>query len=167
MIRVFLIVVFLGIFNLAGAQETKSKRAERKNARNIERLVNYNTLGAHIESRRFILEIENLIYPSGFVQPKNLLHNYISIDSTICVWQSGTNDIPTDLFSLVSKAQGSVDGWKLKRDDMRYRYFLEFRMFTDNGLYRVTVDFNQDRTFSGTINGIRDTFVFDGTFVKK
>ena len=166
MIRIFLVVVCLGVFYVGNSQDIKSSRKARKEVRKNEMILNYDAFGASIESKKFLLEIENIQYHGHTEKKMNPMENFIKIDSSSCVWRSESDDIPTDLMKKVSKVVGSIDGWKLEKNIKHLEYFLQFRMFTDNGLYRVTVNFYPDKTFSGTINGIRDTFNFYGRFVK-
>ena len=164
--KILLVLISFGIFASGLAQKSKSDRQVRKEARDKELLENFSAMGAAIDSRNFVLEIENIYLTSTERKKVNPMLNFILVDTTSCVWQSESSDIPTDLFKTVSKVEGSVDGWKLDKDVKHLRYFLQFKMFTDYGLYRVTVTFNPDKTISGNINGIRNNFNFYGYFIK-
>ena len=167
MIRIILLLVCLGIFYPASSQEVKPSRKTRKEIRRNEELQKYHTLGAILGSRRFLLEIESIQYQSRTMKKSNPMENIIMIDSLSCTWHSESNDIPTDLFSTVSKAQGSIDDWILKNNLKHLDYFLKFKMFTDNGLFRVSVTLYPDRTFSGNISGSRDDFIIYGRIFKQ
>ena len=166
MVRIFLVLVCLGVFYVGNSQDIKSGRKARKELRRNEKILNYSAFGASIESKRFLLEIDNIQSHTNNKKKMNPMLNFIKIDSSSCVWRSESNDIPTDLMKTVSKVEGSIDDWKLEKDIKHLGYFLQFKMFTDNGLFHVTVYFYPDKTFSGTINGVRDTFNFYGRFIK-
>jgi hypothetical protein len=38
-------------------------------------------------------------------------------------------------------------------------------MFTDNGIYYVSLTINSDKTISGKVDGVRDSFAFMGRIV--
>lgn len=165
--KIFLIAGCFFISCIGNSQDIKSERKTRKEVREAEMIVKYKALGASLETKEFVLEMEYILNGAGNRKKLNEMLNYIMIDSSTCVWQSESTDIFTDLFRDVSKVEGSIDGWKLIKDIKHLSYFLQFRMFTDNGLYHVTTSINSDKTISGTIRGIRDSFTFYGRIVIK
>jgi uncharacterized protein (DUF2225 family) len=44
--------------------------------------------------------------------------------------------------------EGTIHGWKLEKDEKHKQYNLEFKMFTDNGVFHVTLYMYPDKTFS-------------------
>jgi len=147
------------------SQNGKSERNARKEAKDAVLSANYKALGASLMKQKFTLEMEYILVGSGNSKKLNMMLNYIMIDSSKCYWQSDAQDIPTDLFKKVSKVEGSIDGWKLINDDKHKSYFLEFKMFTDNGLFYVTASIHSDKTVSGNISGTRDRFTYSGRIV--
>jgi hypothetical protein len=160
-----LLLLFFGLNHPVISQDAKQSRKARQEAAKNRQIQMYNKVGAMIESRDFVLEIENIYYPASGRKMINPMVNCIIIDTTSCFWLSENADIPNDLFKKVNKAEGTVDGWKLSKDSKHLRYSLQFRMFTDNGLFRVFAYFHPDRTFTGNINGVRDNFQIDGRIV--
>lgn len=163
--RIILLILCLGIAYAGNSQDAKSDRKARKEARDAEMAMRYKEVGAALDSRRFVIEMEYLLNESGNSKKVNQMLNYIWIDSSKCSWQSDGTDINTDLFKKVSKVEGTVDGWKLAQETKQSRYFLQFKMFTDNGVYHVTASINSDKTASGTISGIRDNLTYSGRIV--
>jgi hypothetical protein len=163
--RIIILIVCFGISLTGNSQDVKSERNARKEAKEAVISANYKALGASLAKKKFSLEMEYILVGSGNSKKMNQMLNYIMIDSSKCYWQSDSQDIPTDLFKKVSKVEGSIDGWKLINDDKHKRYFIEFKMFTDNGLFYVTASIHSDKSISGDINGTRDRFTYSGRIV--
>ncbi|MCX6333391.1 MAG: DUF4251 domain-containing protein [Bacteroidia bacterium] len=144
--RIIFLIVCIGISCIGNSQDIKSERKARKDLREAEMLRNYNALGASVERKNFVIEMEYILDDSGNRKKLNQMLNYILIDSTSCVWQSESSDINTDLFKTVSKVEGTIDTWKLAKNNKHSSYFLQFKMFTDNGLYHLTMSINSDKT---------------------
>jgi hypothetical protein len=92
----------------------------------------------------------------------NPMLNTIKVDTSSCVFQSEFTNIVSDLNRVVSKVEGSIDGWKLVKDIKHLGYYLQFRMFTDNGLYYVSMSINSDKTTSGNLTSKGTNFAFYG-----
>jgi len=163
--RYFLILGLSWISIIGNSQVIKSNQKERKELREAEMMMNYKAIGASLEAKKFLLEMEYILEESGTSKKLNRVLNYIMIDTSRCVWQNEFTDINTDLFRKVSKVEGSIDGWKLVKDNKRSYYFLQFKMFTDNGIFYISLSINSDKTISGKIDGVRDSFAFMGRIV--
>ena len=163
--RIFILILCCGISLTGNSQAVKSERNARKEAKEAVIAANYKALGASLVKKKFSLEMEYILVGSGNSKKLNMMLNYIMVDSLKCYWQSDSQDIPTDLFRTVSKVEGSIDGWKLINNDKHKSYFLEFKMFTDNGLFYVTASIQSDKTVTGNINGTRDRFTYSGRIV--
>lgn len=163
--RKVLLIICCGMSLICNSQDIKSARKAQKEAREAEMILNYKAIGISLEARKFLLEMEYILEESGASKKLNRVLNYIMINSSSCTWQSDFTDISTDLFKKVSKVEGSIDGWKLAKDDKRSYYFLQFKMFTDNGIYYVSLSINSDKTISGKVDGVRDSLAFMGRIV--
>ena len=163
--RIILLLICFEIYNIGNSQDINSERKARKEAKEADIIATNKALGASLEAKNFLLEMEYILDASGNNKKLNQMLNYIMIDSTSCVWQSESAEIFTDLFRYVLKAEGRIDGWKLEGNNNHTSYFLQFKMFTDNGLYHVTSSINNDKTASGTISGVRDSFTYSGRIV--
>ena len=163
--RIIVLLICLGITCFASSQDNRSERKARKEERKAEMISDYTALGISLEKKKFVVEMEYLLNESGNTKRLNQLLNFIMVDSSTCVWESELTDIFTDLMKNVSRVEGIIDDWKMVNDIKRLRYFLQFKMFTDNGLYHVTVSINPDKTVSGTITAIRDRLNFSGRIV--
>jgi hypothetical protein len=165
MSRIILLFLCLGIAYAGNSQDVKSERKARKELRDFERMADYKALGASIEAKNFVIEMEYILTESGNSKKVNQIFNYIMIDSSSCFWQSESSDINTDLFKTVSKVEGTTDGWKLEKDNKHLKYFLQFKMFTDYGIYNVIASITSDKSVSGNVSGIRNRFNFSGRIV--
>lgn len=163
--KLFLLFFCLGFFCTINSQEAISEKQARKEAKQAEMLANFNKMGSSFDSKHFVIEMEYILDASGNNKKLNQLLNYISIDSSKCFWASESSDINTDLFKTVSKVEGHIDGWKLEKNEKKSSFYLQFKMFTDYGLFYVTASVNSDKTCSGNISGVRDTFTYSGRIV--
>jgi hypothetical protein len=162
----FFLILGLSSISIIGiSQETKLPKKERKDARKAEMFKSYQGLGVSLEMKRFVLEMD---YQTNQNQNKtrlNPMSNFIMVDTSSCVFQNESTNIISDLDKVVSKVEGSIDGWKLAKDIKHLSYYLQFRMFTDNGLYYVSMSINYDKSVSGSLTSKGTVFGFYGRIV--
>lgn len=163
-IIIFLILGLNCISIIGNPQDLKLNKKEKKEVRKAERLKDYEALGTLLERRKFLLEMDYQLYGQNKTRLNPML-NTIKVDTSSCVFQSEFTNIVSDLNRVVSKAEGSIDGWKLVKDIKHLGYYLQFRMFTDNGLYYVSVSINSDMTTSGNLTSKGTNFAFYGRIV--
>ena len=163
--RIFFLLFCLVFTSMVIAQESKSEKQLRKEKRDAELRANYLEIGAAIDRRSFVIEMEYLLDASGNNKKLNMVLNFISVEKEKCFWASESSDINTDLFKTVAKVEGTIDGWKLERNDKKQNYYLQFKMFTDFGIFYVTSSVMADKTVSGNISGVRDSFTYSGRII--
>jgi hypothetical protein len=164
--RVLIVLLTCLVLSIPGySQKPRSDIKKNRELKLLEKKKGYNALGTALEKRKFILEMEYILNESGTRKRMNQMLTYIMIDSTRCVWESEYSDIFTDLMKTVTKAEGRVDDWKMTKDSGHLSYFLQFKMFTDNGLFYVTTTINSNYLINGTISGTRDRLTFYGRVV--
>jgi hypothetical protein len=160
----FLTFVFCWISYVANSQDLKSTKTTRKEARKVERAIDYQGLGVSLERRRFVIEMEYQLNLNQNQTRLNPMLNFIMVDSSSCVLES-ESDIFSAFFRGVSKVEGSIDSWKLVKNNKNLSYYIQFIMFTDNGRYQVSITINSDKSASGNLNISDTNFSFYGQIV--
>ncbi len=160
-------VLFIFLFILSGitsAQDNKSDRFDRREARKAERELAYRDLGKLLEGKKFTLKLEQKIGDENMDINSQL--NYLKIDSMTCYFQTEHK-----YFLLMRQVQGNViegkiDQWKLVKKDKNYGYHLQFKIITWIGLFNVFMMIESDKTASGSIILKENTFNFQGHITK-
>jgi hypothetical protein len=160
----FLTIGLFWIFYNSNAQESKLTRQEHKETRRAELQANFKQLDTLLESRSFVLEADYLQnrYGDRIVVPQML--NFIKVDSTYVVLQTGSNSRFGYNGVGGVTAEGKADGWKLIKDFKRLSYNLRFSVFTDIGVYDVTIWISASKQARATITGLGPGYLtFDGS----
>jgi hypothetical protein len=162
-----ILVFFLGITMISGysySQDLKTDKQARKNARKLERELDFHNLGSLLESRKFVLKIEQDTN-DGNLQLNSQL-NYLKIDSLISYFQTEhkysflLRQVPDQII------EGKVERWNLVKDNKHFSYHLDFKMSTWFGLFTVFMIIESDKITSGSIILKEDTFSFYGHIAK-
>ncbi len=136
------------------SQEVKLTRQERKEARKAELFANFHILDSLFESKSFVLEADYLENKYGDQIPVSSMVNFIMVNSTNGVLQTGnTSSIGYNGLGGVT-AEGSIGTWKLNRDYKNLNFTLRFSILTDIGSYDVLMTVNAGNYARATITGI-------------
>jgi hypothetical protein len=159
----FLTIGLFWISYNSNAQDIKLTRQEQKEARRAEMQANFNLLDTLLENRSFVLEADYLQnrYGDRIVVPQML--NFIKVDSTYVVLQTGSNSrLGYNGVGGVT-AEGKADGWKLIKNYKNLSYNLRFNVFTDIGSYDVIIWISASKQARATITGLGPgNLTFDG-----
>lgn len=162
----YLTFVFCLISYGANSQNLKSTKTTRIEAKKIERNQNYQDLVTSLESRRFMIGMENQLTQIGNRTGLSPVLNYIMVDSSSCVWQSEFDDIISAYDDkVISKVEGRIESWKLVKVSKNLSCNMRFIMVTNNGPYQVFVTINSDKTASGNLSSAKTNFSFYGKIV--
>jgi hypothetical protein len=159
----FLTIGLLWISNNSNAQDVKLTRQEQKEARRAVLLANFNLLDTLIENKSFVLEAYYLQNRFGdrIIVPQML--NFIKVDSTNVILQTGSYSMFGYNGVGGVTAEGKADSWKLIRNFKSLSYNLRFNVFTDIGIYDVTIWISADKKARATITGLGPGYLtFDG-----
>lgn len=147
----------------ATSQDVKLSRQERKEVRKAQLAANYSILDSLLSSRRFVLEADNLQnrYGDRAVVISNL--NFIKVDRSIGVLQTGSNNGQGYNNMGGVTAEGTIDSWKIFKDPRRMVYRVQFSLATNIGHYDVIMVVSADNRAAATISGMwSDKLTWDG-----
>jgi hypothetical protein len=154
MMSLFLVFGFFWISTNSNSQDTKLSRQELKEVRKAQMAENFNILDSLLHARSFVLEADFLQdkYGERVLVLSNL--NFIKVDKTNGVLQTGA---PAGRgYNGVGgvTAEGSIGKWKINKDPKRLSYTLFFSLLTNIGNYDVFMTVSSDNRASATITGL-------------
>ena len=170
-----LVVTIIAMFLAASisGQEIKKDTLSRKQARQIKKQqrdaelkIQYDSISQVIDSRQFVLEANFLSNNTGrrvFVL-SNL--NFIKIDTTYSVIQIGSNrGLGYNGVGGIT-AEGRITGWKLEKNDKKKSIYISMNVMTNIGIYDVFMDISADGNAIATVSGLRaGRLQYDGKIV--
>lgn len=161
--RVILLLGLIFISCSSYSQDVKPSRQEQKAAKRDRQYYNFQVLDTMIQNKNFILEADYLENEFGTRRQVQSNVNFIKIDSTEAVLQTGNT---TGMgFNGVggATAQGTIQGLKIDKNLKNLSFFLRFTVVTDIGIYDVAMTVNSDRYARATISGLsRGKLVYVG-----
>ncbi len=152
--RVILLLGLIFISYSSYSQDIKLSRKEQKDAKRDKAYYNFQVLDTMIQNRNFILEADYLENEFGNRRPVLSNVNFIKIDSTEAVLQTGNS---TGMgFNGVggATAQGTIQGLKIDKNLKNLSFYLRFTVMTNIGIYDVTMTVYSDRYARATITGL-------------
>lgn len=136
------------------SQEANLTRQERKELRKAELQANFHILDSLFQSKSFVLEADFLQTKYGDQIPVSSMLNFIMVNSTSGVLQTGNNSaIGYNGLGGVT-AEGSIGKWQLDRDYKNLNFTLRFSILTDIGSYDVLMTVNAGNYARATITGL-------------
>jgi hypothetical protein len=136
------------------SQEIKMSRQEKKEARKAEQEANYEALNRILNTRNFVLEADYLENRFGDRISVTSTINFISVDSTKGVLQTGSNT-RTDYNGVGGvTAEGTLSSWKVERDYKNLSYSVRFSLLTNLGIYDISMTVGSDFRASAVITGL-------------
>jgi len=153
--RILLIAAGILLLTLNGySQDAKEMRKERKEERKAALLSNFSALDTVLNAKRFVLEADFLINTYGERVHVPSTINFIRVDSTKAVLQTGSNvRFGYNGVGGVT-AEGSIGGWKLDKNFKNLSYTLRFNVTTQIGSYDVLMTVSSDNRCLATITGL-------------
>jgi hypothetical protein len=153
-LSLFLVIGFLGISINGFSQNQKLSRQERKEARKAQSVANYYVLDTLLDSKTFVLEADFLQnkYGDRIPVPSNL--NFIKVNNTEGILQTGSN-FATGYNGVGGvTAEGSIGSWGITKDPKRLSYSVHFSMLTNIGNYDIFMTVNSGNQAVATITGL-------------
>jgi hypothetical protein len=153
-ISLFLILGLSWICLNSNAQNTKLSRQERKEVRKAQLAANYSILDSLLNAKSFVLEADYLQNKYGDRVPVVSSLNFIKVDGSYGVLQTGSNT--TIGYNGVGgvTAEGNIGSWEITRDPKKQIYWLRFSIMTNIGHYDIFMNVNSDNNASATISGL-------------
>jgi hypothetical protein len=154
-----LAVFLMSMFPLTGtsqdySRDTKISRKEKKETRKAELYANYRAIDSLLKKKTFVLEAYTLRDKYGDNVPVNNNLNFIRVNGSNVVLQTGT---PSGMgYNGVGgvTAEGSISNWKVVADEKRLNHSVSFNTTTGVGIYDVMMTIAADATASATITGM-------------
>jgi len=154
--------LFLITYNSYG-QDKKLARLEHKEARRAELLANFQVLDTLLEGKAFVLKADFLQNQYGDRIDVTPVLNFIRVDSTDAVLQTGSNYRYGYNGVGGVTAEGRISSWKLIKDIRNLSFNIRFSIITNIGVYDVFMTLNADNNARATITGLRrGMLTYDG-----
>jgi hypothetical protein len=152
--NLFLVAVLLTSSVLVNAQDIKLSRRERKEVEKANLEWNFHILDSLLNAKSFVLEADYLQDKYGMRVPVLQSLNFIKVNATNGVLQTGNNySMGLNGVGGVT-AEGSLGSWKISKDFKRMSYVVQFYISTNIGHYDVTLNVNAANNAQATITGL-------------
>ena len=155
------------LISIAGnSQDNNLSKEDKKIAKRDRDYYNFQVVDSMVKNKSFVLEADYLENQYGVKRPVTSLLNFIELDSTNAVLQTGSNVAIgyNDVGGVT--AEGRIQGLKISKDIKNLTFFLRFTVLTNIGIYDVTMTIYSDKYAQAEITGLsRGKLVYDGHIV--
>ncbi len=154
MTALFLVLGLLLISSYSNAQDIKLTRKERKEVRKAQMNVNFHILDSLLNERNFVLEADFLEDKYGMRLPVMSNVNFIKVNQSNSVLQTGT--VSGFGYNGVGgvTAEGRIGSWDINKNVKDLSYTLRFSVLTQIGSYDVILTVNSENNASATVTGL-------------
>lgn len=154
MVSLFWILGFFWISLNSNSQDVKLSRQERKEVRKAQMAANFYILDSLLNAKSFVLEADYLQNKYGDRVPVVSSLNFIKVDESNGVLQTGSNSgMGYNNVGGVT-AEGTIGAWKIYKDFKKLSYTLQFSLLTNIGHYDISMTVTSDNHASATITGL-------------
>ncbi len=155
--NLFLLAVLLLISATGYSQnygDRKLSRQERKELREAELAANFNFINDVLASRRFVVEADYLENKYGNKVPVSPTINFIMVNATEGVLQTGSNfRVGYNGVGGVT-AEGSIGDFEFSSNMKNLSYTVKFDILTNLGSYDIIMNIYSDFRVRATISGV-------------
>jgi hypothetical protein len=154
MVSLFWILGFFWISVNSNSQDSKLSRHEKKEVEKARMALNFNILDSLLNAKRFVLEADMLRNKYGEIVNVVPTLNFIKVDESNGVLQTGSN------FSMGYNgvggvtAEGSLGGWKISKNSKKLNYVVQFSLLTNLGNFDVSMTVSANNHAVATIRGL-------------
>ena len=156
----------IGLFLISfssNSQDNKLSRQEQKEARRDKQYFNFQVLDTILKNKSFVLEADFLENEFGNRRPVLSDLNFIKVDSSDVVLQTGSNYNMGFNGVGGATAEGNISNMKIVKNLKNLTFYLRFSVLTNIGIYDVIMTINSDCVARATITGLtRGKLVYDG-----
>jgi hypothetical protein len=134
-------------------KDVQLTRKEKKEARKAELMANFEALNNLLEHKSFVVAADMLENKYGDrIQVTSAL-NFIRVDSTNAVLQTGSNT--GFAYNGVGgvTAEGRINGWQIVKNFKSLSYYIHFTVETNIGAYDVSMILSSDNNVRAEITG--------------
>lgn len=163
--RLLLILGFGLISYNIHAQDVKLTRQEKKELKQAELQANFNAIDTLLQRRTFVIEADFLENQRGNQVPVTSVLNFIMLDSTKAVLQTGSNyRIGYNGVGGVT-AEGNIQNYKVSKDTKHLTYTVTFSVMTNVGIFDVFMNISSNTNATASITGLSSgQLTWDGRF---
>jgi hypothetical protein len=160
------LILIFGLFLVpfsVSSQNVKLPRQEKKEAKREKRYFNFQVLDTLIQSQTFILKADFLQNEYGSRIPVLSDLNFIKVDVSNAVIQTGSSSNLGYNGVGGATAEGSIRGLKVVKNLKNLIFYIRFTVVTEIGIYDVDMTINSDGSARATLSGLsRGKLVYDG-----
>jgi len=156
-------VGFLLISLNINSQDNKISRQDQKAAKRDKQYFNFQVVDSMLENKSFVLEADFLQNQYGDRVPVLSGVNFIMIDFTNVVLQTGSTAIRGSNGVGGVTAEGRLENLKITKDFKNLTFSVRFTATTQIGIYDIFMTINSNRYARATISGLtRGKLIYDG-----
>ena len=160
-----ILLIFSLVSYSSRAQDVKLSRQEKKALEHDQLLANYMAIDTLLERKTFVIEADYLENQYGAQVPVTSVLNFILLDSTKAVLQTGSNYRQGYNGVGGVTAQGKIQNYKVQKDPKNLNYTVRFTVMTNVGIYDILMTISADTNARATISGLsRGQLTWDGRF---
>lgn len=154
--------LFLISFN-SYSQDTRLTKEELKQSKKEREYYNFLVLDSVLQSRSFVLEADFLQNQYGNRSHVLSTLNFIRVDSSNVVLQTGSNRIIGSNGVGGATAEGTVKDMNIVKNLKKHSFFLRFTILTNIGIYDVSMNVYSNGLATATITGLSSgKLIYDG-----
>lgn len=162
-----ILTIGLSIFLISGlyAQDSQ-KDSQKKNEKKEKLSASYKNISAYVDSMGFVVEADVLRDQYGNRVNVSSGINFIEVDSTHAVLQTGNN------FSMGANgvggvtAEGNITNWKVNKNDKKESISIQMDVMTNIGMYTVFFDISSSGFSTATLSGLwPGKLIWEGRFI--
>jgi hypothetical protein len=154
MANLFFVLGFSLIPLYVNSQDIKLNQQERKEVRKAQMAANFYIMDSLLNAKSFVLEADFLRNKYGVRVPVMSGLNFIKVDKSNGVLQTGSNDNMGYNGVGGVTAEGRIGIWEIKKYPKKLSYTLRFSLLTQIGHYDVFMTISSDNNASATITGL-------------
>ncbi len=160
--------LFLGFFLFlvsfsAFSQGTNLTNEDLKESKKEREYYNFLVMDSILQSQSFVLEADYLENQYGYKRPVVSTLNFIKVDSSNVVLQTGSNRMLGSNGVGGATAEGNVKDLNIVKDLKNHTHWLRFSIVTNIGVYDVSMTVYANGLAKATITGLTPgKLIYDG-----
>ena len=148
-----LVIFFSGITAFSYSQDAKTDKQSKKEAKNAQRLAEFQSLDTLLNFRTYVLEASYLKNKYGTMIPVTSNLNFIRVAGPKGVLQTGSDTrIGSNNVGGVT-AEGTINSYRIDKDPKRLTFTVTFYLLTNLGTFDIMMNVSADNNATATITG--------------
>jgi hypothetical protein len=156
----------IGLFLISlnsNSQDFKLTKQDKKEAKRDRQFYEFQVLDSVLQNRSFVLEADWLENQYGNKVPVPSQLNFIMVDSTSAVLQTGSNSYMGSNGVGGATAEGNITGLKIEKNLKNLTFNLRFSISSTIGMYDIFMTIGSDGNARATISALtRGKLIYDG-----